>query len=69
MRNSRKKFCCDENKFKQVVKAGFNQKRKTLRNALKPFTLGNQSELQDLLSLRAEQLSIDDFIKLTNHVR
>ena len=69
VRNSRKEFRCDENKFKQVVKAGFNQKRKTLRNALKPFTLGNESELQDLLNLRAEQLSVDDFIKLTNHVR
>ena len=69
VRNSRKEFRCDENKFKQVVKAGFNQKRKTLRNALKPFTLENESELQDLLNLRAEQLSVDDFIKLTNHVR
>ena len=69
VRNSRKEFPCDENKFKQIVKAGFNQKRKTLRNALKPFTLKNESELQDLLNLRAEQLSVDDFIKLTNHVR
>ena len=68
VRNSRKEFPCDENKFKQVVKAGFNQKRKTLRNALKPFTLKNESELQDLLNLRAEQLSVDNFIKLTNHV-
>jgi len=40
-----------------------------LRNALKPFTLGNESELQDLLNLRAEQLSVDDFIQLTNNVR
>ena len=69
VRNNRKGFPCDENKFKQIVKAGFNQKRKTLRNALKPFTLGNANELQDLLNLRAEQLSVDDFIKLTNHVR
>ena len=69
VRNSRKEIPCNENKFKQVVKAGFNQKRKTLRNALKPFTFGDESKLQDLLNLRAEQLSIDDFIKLTNHVR
>ena len=69
MRNSRKEFACNENKFKEVVKAGFNQKRKTLRNALKPFTLKNESKLHDLLNLRAEQLSVDDFIKLTNHVR
>tara|TARA_B100000902_G_C27289611_1_gene906404 strand:+ start:71 stop:829 length:759 start_codon:yes stop_codon:yes gene_type:complete len=69
VRNNRKGFACDENKFKQIVKTGFNQKRKTLRNALKPFTLENESELKDLLNLRAEQLSVDDFIKLTNHVR
>ena len=68
VRNSRKELPCDEKKFKQVVKTGFNQRRKTLRNALKPFTLKNESELQDLLNLRAEQLSVDDFIKLTNHV-
>ena len=67
VRNSRKELLCNEEKFKQVVKAGFNQRRKTLRNALKPFTLKDESELQDLLHLRAEQLSVDDFIKLTNH--
>lgn len=68
VRNSRKKLACDEQKFKQVVKTGFNQRRKTLRNALKPFNLKNESELQDLLNLRAEQLTVDDFIKLSNHV-
>jgi len=68
VRNSRKKLPVDEQKFKQVVKRGFNQRRKTLRNALKPFTLINESEISDLLPLRAEQLSVDDFIKLTKHV-
>ena len=68
VRNSRKELPVDEQKFKRVVKAGFNQRRKTLRNALKPFTLINESEIADLLPLRAEQLSVDDFIKLTNHV-
>jgi 16S rRNA (adenine1518-N6/adenine1519-N6)-dimethyltransferase len=68
VRNDRKKLTVDEQKFKRVVKAGFNQRRKTLRNALKPFTLINESEIVDLLPLRAEQLSVDDFIKLTNHV-
>ena len=55
-------------KSERVVKAGFNQRRKTLRNALKPFILINESEIANLLTLRAEQLSVDDFIKLTNHV-
>ena len=69
VRNSRKELPCDEKKFKHVVKTGFNQKRKTLRNALKSLTFKNESELQELLQLRAEQLSVDDFIILTNHVR
>ena len=68
VRNSRKELPVDEQKFKRVVKAGFSQKRKTLRNALKPFILINESEIANLLPLRAEQLSVDDFIKLTNHV-
>ena len=68
VRNSRKELPVDEQKFKRVVKAGFNQRRKTLRNALKPFILINESEIANLLPLRAEQLSVDDFIKLTNHV-
>jgi 16S rRNA (adenine1518-N6/adenine1519-N6)-dimethyltransferase len=69
VRNSREELTCDEKKFKHVVKASFNQRRKTLRNALKTVTLKAENELKDLLNLRAEQLSVDDFIKLTNHVR
>jgi len=68
VRNNRKELPVDEQKFKRVVKAGFNQRRKTLKNALKPFTLINESEIAYLLPLRAEQLSVDDFIKLCNHV-
>ena len=69
VRNSRKKLTVDERKFKRVVKAGYKQRRKTLRNAMKPFEIINENEIADLLALRAEQLSVDDFIKLTNHVR
>ncbi len=69
LRNSRKKLSVDENKFKRIVKGAFSQKRKILSNALKPFTLIRQKEISDLLALRAEQLSVDDFIKLTSHVR
>ena len=68
VRNNRKELTVDEQKFKRVVKTGYNQRRKTLRNALKPFTLINENEIEHLLPLRAEQLSVDDFIKLTNHV-
>jgi len=69
VRNSRKELTVDEKKFKRVVKAGYNQRRKTLKNAMKPFEIINENEIADLLALRAEQLSVDDFIKLTNHVR
>ena len=69
LRNNRKKLSVDENKFKNVVKKAFNQKRKKLSNALRPFVLVAEKEIADLLNLRAEQLSVNDFIKITNHVR
>ena len=69
VRNSRKELPVDEKKFKRVVKAGYNQRRKTLKNAMKPFEIINENEIADLLALRAEQLSVDDFITLTHHVR
>jgi len=68
-RNNRETLNIDEKKFKQVIKSAFNQRRKTLSNALKAFKLINKEEITSLLTLRAEQLSVNDFIKLTNHVR
>ena len=68
LRNKRHKLSVDENKFIKVVKVAFNQRRKTLRNSLKPLTLIHKKEIANLLTLRAEQLTVDDFIKLTNHV-
>jgi 16S rRNA (adenine1518-N6/adenine1519-N6)-dimethyltransferase len=51
-----------------LVKTAFNQRRKTLRNAVKP--LFDQAALQDpLFDKRAEQLSIDDFARLTLKMR
>ena len=67
-RNKRKELSVEGNKFKRIVKASFNQRRKTIRNALKSFKFINEEEIKDLLPLRAEQLSVDDFIKITNHV-
>jgi len=69
LRNQRKDLSVNEKKFKRIIKATFNQRRKTLRNGLKPFILINKKEIADLLHLRPEQLSVDDFIKITNHVR
>lgn len=57
---------CDEKLFKQVVKQAFSQRRKTLSNALKPY-LVKKPELKsmEIFKLRAERLSVEDFINLT----
>ena len=67
-RNETTELGCDEKLFWQVVKAGFNQRRKTLRNAVS--SLINKDKMVDdpLFDLRAERLSVDDFIKLTNMI-
>jgi 16S rRNA (adenine1518-N6/adenine1519-N6)-dimethyltransferase len=67
-RNNAEKLDCDEKLFWQVVKAGFNQRRKTLRNALS--SLINKEKMTDepVLDLRAERLSVDDFVNLTNKI-
>jgi len=57
---------CDESLYINVVKTAFNQRRKTLRNALKPIT-GNQID-HPFLSQRAEQLSCHQFEELTQHI-
>ena len=64
-RNKLEKLSCDEKLFKQIVKTGFNQRRKTLRNALKSFSLENELTLADLLPKRAEELSVKDWITIT----
>ena len=67
-RNEVSELDCDEKLFWQVVKAGFNQRRKTLRNALS--SLINKEKLADepMLDLRAERLSVQDFVGLTNKI-
>lgn len=68
-RNDRERLGCEEELFKNVVKTTFNRRRKTIRNSLKPL-LG-ESMLSDdhpLLQKRPEQLSVEDFVRLTNDV-
>lgn len=69
-RNEVSELGCDEKLFKQVVKTGFNQRRKTLRNSLKPL-LGNQCELYSdpIFDKRPEQLSVQQFIDLTRRIQ
>ena len=66
IRNDIDKLDCDEKKFIQVVKTAFGQRRKTLRNALKSLNLVDENSGSKYLSLRAEQLSVEDFMNLTN---
>jgi 16S rRNA (adenine1518-N6/adenine1519-N6)-dimethyltransferase len=68
-RNNRKELECDEKIFIKIVKAGYNQRRKTLRNALKSFTLDLNYEIEKLLQKRAEQLDVEEFIFLTKNVQ
>lgn len=63
-RNRREHLDCDEEFFFRVVRTAFNQRRKTLRNALKNLS-ANANLADPVFSLRAEQLSIQDFIRLT----
>lgn len=68
-RNETRELGCDERLFKSVVKTTFNQRRKTLRNSIKPI-LGKDCPLcaDTLFNKRPEQLSVQEFIDLTNRV-
>jgi retron-type reverse transcriptase len=68
-RNEAQELGCDEKLFKLVVKTTFNQRRKTLRNSIKPI-LGKDCPLCEdvLFNKRPEQLSVAEFISLTNNV-
>jgi 16S rRNA (adenine1518-N6/adenine1519-N6)-dimethyltransferase len=58
---------CDEHLFKTVVKTSFGQRRKTLRNSLRGMVGGNAEVLaQPVFGMRPEQLSVAQFIELTN---
>jgi 16S rRNA (adenine1518-N6/adenine1519-N6)-dimethyltransferase len=61
---------CDEKLFKRVVKQAFSQRRKMLRNTLKPFFEKDPSVLNDVFyTKRPETLGLEDFVKLTQLVK
>ena len=64
-RNKISELGCDEKKFKQVVKMAFNQRRKMMRKSLKPL-LNETNKDNEILTKRPEQLSVEEFIGLTN---
>ena len=58
---------CSEKLFFRVVKTSFGQRRKTIRNSLKTI-MERENMNHNLFSKRPEQLSVDDFILLTNFI-
>ena len=63
-RNASQTLNCNEELFFKVVKASFNQRRKTIRNSIK--SLSENHEIDSIyLDKRAEQLSVNDFVELT----
>ncbi len=70
VRNERKELDCDEVLFIKVVKTGFNQRRKTLRNSLKTIFGPDIDKLDpEIIKQRPEQLSVDDFVTLTRLIQ
>jgi 16S rRNA (adenine1518-N6/adenine1519-N6)-dimethyltransferase len=81
-RNATQELPCDEALFRRVVKTTFNQRRKTLRNNIRPLLneltqtsknahfIDQSTALlsEPLFNLRPEQLSLDQFIELTNRI-
>lgn len=66
-RNDRERLDCDEKLFFSVVKRCFNQRRKMIRNPVK-MMVSPDAGTMPLLSLRAEQLPVEQFVELTNWV-
>ena len=59
---------CDEKLFFRVVKTGFNQRRKTLRNSLKIFNLSDNLKEDAIFDRRPEELAVAQFIALTKKI-
>lgn len=68
-RNEVSQIDCNEQLFKTVVKTAFNQRRKTLRNSLKPIVeSGHPMYADPIFDLRPERLNVAAFIDLTKRV-
>ncbi len=69
LRRKNGELSCDEKLFRRVVKQAFSQRRKMLRNTLKPFFKENPEALQDgFFTKRPEVLSVEEFVELTNTI-
>lgn len=67
IRNDVRNLDCDEVMFVRVVKACFNQRRKTLRNSVRAAFELNRDDYHEF-RLRPEQLSVDQFVQLTKWI-
>jgi 16S rRNA (adenine1518-N6/adenine1519-N6)-dimethyltransferase len=74
-RNTTEKLDCDEALFIRLVKTAFNQRRKTLRNSIralipvdKPGSAAHSEWMTSQLDLRAERLSVNDFVRLAAEI-
>lgn len=65
-RNATGRLDCDEELFQRVVKRCFNQRRKMIRNPIKSFV--SVDDGMPLLTMRPEQLSVEQFVMLTRWV-
>lgn len=65
-RNDQTSLECDERLFKKIVKTTFNHRRKMIRNTLKKMVDDHDFMQDDFFNSRPEQLSIKDFVYLTN---
>ena len=69
-RNQVQDLGCDERLLRTVVKTSFGQRRKQLRNSVKPLVPGGSPVLQlPVMNMRPEQLSVQEFIELTNTIQ
>ena len=68
VRNNVEHLDCDEQLCIKVVKASFGQRRKMLRNSLKAAFGNFGGREHQFFTMRAEQLSVADFVELTNWV-
>ena len=60
---------CPERLFFTVVKTAFQQRRKTMRNSLKTLNLSDSLREDPIFALRPEQLSVEEFITLTQKIQ
>jgi len=67
-RNERTTLGCDEKRFKALIKVAYHNRRKTLRNNLKSLNLPAEYLASEYFTKRAEELGVDEFVRLTNEI-